>query len=232
LQADNFAAPVVASLDAEGDGDPQQAKLLRKLTKTTSGATGPVAFLRQQAENSYRTVERLSETSARYKSSVQYPENELGGQLRRAAQILAGDLGTRVLFTSQGGYDTHSTQADTHANLLGDLAAALSAFQQDLHSLKLSGRVTTMVFSEFGRRVDENGSQGTDHGAASCLLLLGDGVKGGLAGEYPSLERLGDGDLIFNTDFRSVYATILDRWLATPSEQVLGAKFKPLELLA
>jgi uncharacterized protein (DUF1501 family) len=88
-----------------------------------------------------------------------------------------------------------------------------------------------MVFSEFGRRVDENGSQGTDHGAASCSLLMGDGVKGGLYGAYPSLEKLGDGDLIFNTDFRSIYATLLDGWLAAPSENVLGGKFKPLEML-
>jgi uncharacterized protein (DUF1501 family) len=89
----------------------------------------------------------------------------------------------------------------------------------------------TMVFSEFGRRVDENGSRGTDHGAASCMFLLGSKVRGGLAGAYPSLEKLGDGDLVFNTDFRSVYATVLERWLGAPSEKLLQSKFECLDVL-
>ena len=88
-----------------------------------------------------------------------------------------------------------------------------------------------MVFSEFGRRVDENSSGGTDHGAASCLFVLGSQVQGGLGGKYPSLEKLGDGDLIFNTDFRSVYATLLDRWLMAPSNTLLGGKFEHLPIL-
>jgi uncharacterized protein (DUF1501 family) len=125
----------VASLDAMAEGDPQQAKTLRKLSKTKSEMAGPVTFLRQQAENSYRTAERVSAASARYKSSIEYPGNPLGEQLRRAAQILSGDLGTRVLFVSQDGYDTHATQADAHANLLGDLTTALDAFQRDLQAL-------------------------------------------------------------------------------------------------
>src|SRR5271168_3807828 len=115
--------------------------------------------------------------------------------------------------------------------LLGELAAALAAFQQDLKSLHAADRVVTMVFSEFGRRVDENGSRGTDHGAASNMFLLGGKVKGGLTGSYPSLEKLGDGDLVFNTDFRSIYATVLDRWMGCPSEPLLGRAYPTLDLI-
>ena len=136
----------------------------------------------------------------------------------------------RVLFVAQDGYDTHAGQAETQGGLLETLANALAAFQRDLVEQKLADRVTVLVFSEFGRRVDENASLGTDHGAASCMFLVGAKVKGGLAGQYPSLEKLGEGDLIFNTDFRSVYATVLERWLGCPAAPTLGKPFPPLDL--
>jgi uncharacterized protein (DUF1501 family) len=115
--------------------------------------------------------------------------------------------------------------------LLGTLSQALAAFEKDLTALCFADRVVVMAFSEFGRRVDENASRGTDHGAASCMFLTGSKIKGGLVGQYPSLERLGEGDLIFNTDFRSVYATLLDRWLGCPMEKVLGQAFPTLDLV-
>ncbi|HEX4149651.1 MAG TPA: DUF1501 domain-containing protein, partial [Pirellulales bacterium] len=153
-------------------------------------------------------------------------------QLHRAAEVIAGDLGTRVIFVSQGGYDTHATQTDQHAALLSELSEALTAFQNDLEHLQVAEKVVTLVFSEFGRRVDENASHGTDHGAASCSFLVGAQVQGGLIGESPSLKQLGDGDLIYNTDFRALYATLLDRWLLAPSAVLLGEKFEHLPLLA
>jgi uncharacterized protein (DUF1501 family) len=234
LQADHFAAPVIQSLEAldEAGGQSAQAALmLRELSMPQSGAAGAAAFIGQQAENSFQIRQRLFETKARYRSSVTYPEGGLGAQLRRAAQIVAGDLGTRVIFASHGGYDTHSSQADDHQTLLTHLAESLFAFQQDLEQLKVADKVVAMVFSEFGRRVDENSSGGTDHGAASCLFALGSQVQGGLLGKHPSLEQLGDGDLIFNTDFRSVYATLLDQWLVAPGSELLGGKFEHLPLL-
>jgi uncharacterized protein (DUF1501 family) len=160
-----------------------------------------------------------------------YPESELGSQLRQAAQIISAGLGARILFASQDGYDTHAAQADSHAELLAALSASLSAFQQDLAALKAADRVLVMVFSEFGRRVDENGSRGTDHGAASCMLVAGSRVQGGLTGRHPSLEQLGDGDLIFTTDFRSVYATLLDGWLGADAAHLLGEPFLRLDLI-
>ncbi|HEX3656730.1 MAG TPA: DUF1501 domain-containing protein [Pirellulales bacterium] len=234
LQAEHSSAPVIQSLeglDEAGGQSAQAAVVLRELSEPQIGTSGAAAFIGLQAEGAFQIRQRLINARARYRSAVTYPEGDLGAQLRRAAQILAGDLDTRVIFASLGGFDTHSNQADQHGALLAHLAGSLFAFQQDLEQLKLADRVVTIVFSEFGRRVDENSSGGTDHGAASCLFALGSQVQGGLVGKYPSLEKLGDGDLIFNTDFRSVYATLLDRWLLASSAGLLGGKFEHLPLL-
>jgi uncharacterized protein (DUF1501 family) len=127
--------------------------------------------------------------------------------------------------------DTHAEQLETQGNLLGELAGALAAFRKDLAEHRMVDKVVVMVFSEFGRRVDENASGGTDHGAASNLFLVGSQVRGGLVGRYPSLAELGEGDLVYNTDFRSVYATLLDRWLGCPAEKALGQKYPTLDLI-
>jgi uncharacterized protein (DUF1501 family) len=228
-QLENFAA-------ATGEGQTKE-KLLKKLSaarRSEVGAPGSqtntVDFLRRQSETVYRTAERLRDAAAKYKSGVMYP-GELGQQLRRAAQVISADLGVRLFFCSHGGYDTHSNQAASHPALLSELSDALAAFQKDMEQLKVADRVMVMVFSEFGRRVDENGSRGTDHGAGSHMFLIGSKVKGGLAGSYPSLEKLGDGDLVHTVDFRSVYATILAKWLGCPAEKLLGERFPTLDLL-
>jgi uncharacterized protein (DUF1501 family) len=136
-----------------------------------------------------------------------------------------------VYYVSQGGFDTHANQIPAHERLMSDLDAALSAFVADLKAQGNLGRVMVISFSEFGRRVAENASGGTDHGAAAPLIVLGGGVKPGLYGAYPSLTDLHDGDLKFSTDFRSVYATALERWLGVPSEVVLGKKYPLLPLI-
>ncbi len=232
LRSDHVSVPVVAQLDAFTADDTPEARARRKLsTAKATGGSGPVDFLRRQADTLYRTADRLKQAINNDAPGVDYPEGPLGQQLGRAAQILAANLGVRVLFASQDGYDTHAGQADAQGNLLSTLSDTLASFQKDLAARKLANRVVTLVFSEFGRRVDENASQGTDHGAASCLFLVGPKVKGGLAGQYPSLETLGDGDLIFNTDFRSVYATVLDRWMGCPAEPLLGRAFPTLDIV-
>jgi uncharacterized protein (DUF1501 family) len=233
FQADKVAVPVVAQLEAlpsAGEGAPTKAQVLKKLSTTSGSTVAPVDFLRSQAKAVYRAAEKLQNAAAKYQSSITYPEGELGPQLRRAAQILSADLGIRVLYATQGGYDTHAGQGPAHAALLDQLAQSLAAFQKDLDALKVADRVAVLVFSEFGRRVDENASQGTDHGAASNVFVLGGKVQGGLLGKHPSLAELGEGDLIFNTDFRSAYAALLDGWLGCPSEKLLGQKFDPLPL--
>jgi uncharacterized protein (DUF1501 family) len=237
LTADRLSVPVVRQIENFGtgvgdtpDADPPRAKLLRKLSTGPTVKGEPIPFLRAQAETAYRTAATLREAAAKYQSDVEYP-GDLGAQLRRAGQVIAANLGARVLWVSQGGYDTHSKQAPAHQALLGELSGALAAFQKDLVKLKLADRVLVMTFSEFGRRVEENASQGTDHGAASCLFLCGAKVKGGLAGTYPSLAKLGEGDLVHTVDFRAVYATVLEKWLGCDAEKVLGEKFKGLDLL-
>lgn len=145
--------------------------------------------------------------------------------------LIAANLGTRVYYVSNGGFDTHSAQARRQPQLLQDLSDSLQAFQQDLEQMGAADNVLTVVFSEFGRRVHENASAGTDHGTASEMFVVGKRVKGGLYGEYPSLTDLDQGDLKFSTDFRSVYATVLDRWLGANSEQVLGGRFEDLRFV-
>jgi uncharacterized protein (DUF1501 family) len=234
FQSDKHSVAVIQQLEAFAGAPGEQAareKLLRKLSTTPATGNDTVGFLRAQSETVFRTAEKLRDAAAKYKSEVMYP-GALGEQLRRAAQIITADLGVRLLFVSQGGYDTHNQQAGAHAALVGELAGALAAFQQDIEKQKVADKVLVMVFSEFGRRVDENASRGTDHGAASCMFLAGSKVKAGLSGEHPSLEKLGDGDLIHTVDFRSVYATVLDRWLGCPSEKLLGEKFATPDLIA
>jgi uncharacterized protein (DUF1501 family) len=145
--------------------------------------------------------------------------------------MIAGGLATRVYYVSQGGYDTHVNEVPTHTRLMGELNDALVAFSQDLKAQGNFNRVMLMTFSEFGRRVAQNGSNGTDHGAAAPMFIMGGGIRPGLQGAYPSLENLNGGDLAYNVDFRSVYATILDRWLRAPSKEVLGRQFPLLGLV-
>ena len=140
---------------------------------------------------------------------------------------------TRVYYVSQGGYDTHVNQAGQHERLLRDLGDAVQAFVADLKEQGNFQRVLVMTFSEFGRRVAENANGGTDHGAATPMFVIGDKVKAGLQGRYPSLAPadLFNGDVQFNVDFRSVYAGILEEWLRASSESILGRKFSPLALV-
>ena len=152
-----------------------------------------------------------------------------GAGLSQKLQLIAGlierGFGTRIFYVSLDGFDTHAGQAPTHANLLADLARSVSEFFETLKKTGHDNRVRLMTYSEFGRRVQENGSRGTDHGAGSCLFLAGPSVKGGVVGKHPSLADLDADDLKFHTDFRRIYATLLDGWLECDSKAVLGAKW-------
>lgn len=188
-------------------------------------------FLQRTALDARMSSDRILEITRKTKSAVNYPVSPLGNSLNLVGRLIAGGLPTRVYYVSQGGFDTHANQTPSHDRLMGDLDAALSAFVADLKSQGNLDRVLVLSFSEFGRRVEENASGGTDHGAAAPLFVLGGGVRPGLYGAYPSLTDLHDGDLKFNTDFRSVYATVLERWLNVPSEIVLGKKYPLLSFV-
>jgi uncharacterized protein (DUF1501 family) len=141
---------------------------------------------------------------------------------------VAGGMPTRVYYVSHGGFDTHNQQGNSHDRLLGQLDDALKSFFADLKGQGNADRVTLMTFSEFGRRVKENNSAGTDHGKASCLFVAGAPVKGGLYGKQPSLTELDQGDLKHSIDFRSVYATVLEDWLKTKSSPILKGDYRTL----
>ena len=162
------------------------------------------------------------------KSTVTYPQGQLAASLNIIARMIAGGLATRVYYASQGGFDTHAGQMNAHQRSLTELNDAVASFVADLKQQGNFNRVLLMTFSEFGRRVEENANGGTDHGAAAPMFVLGGAVKPGLFGKYPSLTDLDHGDLKFNTDFRSVYGTVLDQWLKAPSQTVLGRKFQSL----
>jgi uncharacterized protein (DUF1501 family) len=207
--------------------------LARKLADGAKSDTSSsdLNFIRQTLGTAMDSAQRLKEVAASYQPAVPYPQTQLASSLKTVAQLIAGELGTRIFFVSLGGFDTHSRQAGAHNALLAELSGAVSAFFKDLGVHKLADRVLLATYSEFGRRLKENGSLGTDHGAASNMFVVSGATKAGVCGEHPSLTDLDDGDLKHHTDFRSVYATLLDRWLGIPSEPVLGGKFAPVEFL-
>jgi uncharacterized protein (DUF1501 family) len=152
-----------------------------------------------------------------------YPAGPLGADLRRAADLVAANLGVEVIHLSFGGFDTHVGQANKHRQLLRQVGDALAAFQTDVVRRGISKRVAVMVFSEFGRRPAENFGGGTDHGSAGPVFVVADGVRGGLHGKQPSLSDLDNGNLRFTTDFRSVYAALVRDCLRADPSRVVGS---------
>jgi len=177
-------------------------------------------------------VQVLSGTAQKYQAMAQYPSTPLARTFQQVVQMLSSDISTRVVYLQLGGFDTHSNEKPVHANLMSQLGDSLAAFQSDLQGHGLANQVLLMAFSEFGRRVAENGSQGTDHGAAGPMFVVGASVKGGLYGDHPDLSQLDQGDLRHTVDFRSVYATLIEDWLGAPSQDVLGGSFDRLGFVA
>jgi uncharacterized protein (DUF1501 family) len=189
------------------------------------------AFVRRTALEAYTAAHHVAEMTRGRRSADEGSDGGLAGRLSLIARLVKSGARARVYYTQQGSYDTHASQLRTHADLLFELSEALSTFQADLEASGLADRVLVLCFSEFGRRVTENGSDGTDHGTAGPVLLLGKHVRAGLVGETPNLLDLEDGDLKVHVDFRRIYAAILQDWLALPSAGALGGRFDPLPLL-
>ncbi|HEY1380192.1 MAG TPA: DUF1501 domain-containing protein, partial [Gemmataceae bacterium] len=186
-------------------------------------------FVSRTAVNTYASSRRLQEIGKNYQPKEAYPQTGLAERLKLAAQLIDGGLGARLFYVSIDGFDTHAGQGGAngpHANLWREVSGAVTAFYKDLAARGHQDRVCVMTFSEFGRRAKENGSRGTDHGAAAPMFLVGGRVKSGVVGEHPSLTKLEMGNLKHATDFRQVYAAVLDRWLGVPSKDVLGGDFK------
>jgi len=198
------------------------------------GASGTeddaTAFVFRTAMNAQAASDRVRQ-AVRRKSEVAYPGNGLAQQLRLVANMIKAELPTRVYYVAMGGFDTHAGQAYRHQNLLTQFSEAVTAFQQELKKTGHSQRVVTMAFSEFGRRVKQNASQGTDHGVAGPMFLIGDHVNPGLLGAHPSLTNLDKGDLIHTMDFRRVYADVLGNWLKIDPAAALPGRFDPAGVL-
>lgn len=196
-----------------------------------SGNLGSLDFLERTALDAQLSSDKVLEIARKARPQAAYPNSKLADSLSLVARMIAGGLPTRVYYVSHGGYDTHQGQAPTHERLMKELGDALGAFCTDLKAQGNFNRVMVLTFSEFGRRVSQNASGGTDHGAAAPMFLFGGGVKPGLFGQYPSLTELYQGDIKYNVDFRSVYATALERWLKVPSRVVLGRQFPLLPVV-
>jgi uncharacterized protein (DUF1501 family) len=217
---------------ANGADQSAQREVIEGGTRT-SGNSGPslLDFVQKTAANTYASSRRLQEVAKNYAPKVPYPAgNPLADRLRLAAQLIEAGIGSRIFYVSLANFDTHAAQAPAHAQLLGQLSGALSAFWGDMAGRGHKDRLLIMTFSEFGRRAKENGSRGTDHGSGAPMFLLGGKVKPGAVGAHPSLTDLQMGNLKFHTDFRQVYAAILDQWLGVSSKDVLGGTYKAVEV--
>lgn len=189
-----------------------------------------LGFLRRSTLAAYDSSRRL-EQLASAEDGYAYPSHGLANRLKLIAQIIKAGFGTRVFYTTLDGFDTHANQLASHAGLLTELSDSLAAFHEDLTQAGHADRVAVLSFSEFGRRVAENASAGTDHGAAAPVFVAGPVTRAGLVGAHPSLEDLDDGDLKHHTDFRRIYATLLETWMGLPASPIVGDGFTPIELL-
>ena len=175
----------------------------------------------------------LSEAPNNYSSDVEYPEdNPIAQSLKGIAQVASARLGTRIFYAQHGSFDTHTDELKNHSLLLKQLSVAIDCFQRDLIKQKLDDEIVIWIFSEFGRRIADNGT-GTDHGSGGVAFLLGNSVKGGLYGEYPNLESSAqlEGDIHYNMDFRTLYSTILEDVLDVDSENILDEKFTKVSVI-
>ncbi|HXE42017.1 MAG TPA: DUF1501 domain-containing protein, partial [Candidatus Baltobacteraceae bacterium] len=190
-------------------------------------------FIERTALDAQMSSEKIRGIADKVQNQAVYPNSQLANSLKLVAKLIGGGLPTRIYYVSQGGYDTHTGQANRQKQLLQDLGDSTKAFVDDLKAQNNLQRVLVMTFSEFGRRVSENANGGTDHGAAAPMFVVGDKVKAGLLGKYPSLapQDLFQGDIKYNVDFRSVYAGVLEQWLKTKSAPILGKQFEALQLV-
>ena len=209
---------------------------LEAFTKMYGGERGRNAvmdFLGQTGTDALKGADILRTAPEKYTSGVEYAADPMAQSLRSVAQVMFADLGTRIYYTQHGSFDTHSGELASHAKLWDEVSGAVGDFYDDLKEHGREDDAIIFIFSEFGRRIRDNGS-GTDHGSGGVAFVIGGNVKGGMYGEYPSLKEEDqlEGDLQFNNDFRSSYSTILERWLDIQADPIVNGRFEQLEFLA
>jgi uncharacterized protein (DUF1501 family) len=230
----------VAVLESYGvltgiSGEPERSEALdvfARMYAPTMGSGPVMEYLGQTGLDALKGADILKTAPEKYKSGIEYANSPIGRNLEGIAKVLTADLGTRIFYTQHGGYDTHANQGPAHPKLWSELSQAVTDFYADLKEHDTADNVLMFVFTEFGRRVKDNGS-GTDHGSGGLALAIGDPVKGGMYSEYPSLkaEDLLEGDLHFNMDYRGVYGTMVEKWLGLDANSVVGGNFEQLDFV-
>ena len=231
----------VGNLETYGLFPDVKDEVLRKyaldtFAKMYGGANGgdPVMeFLGRTGMDALKGADILRTGPEKYSSSVEYAANPIAQSLRSVAQVMFADLGTRIYYTQHGSFDTHAGELDGHAKLWDEVAGGVGDFMDDVREHGYQDDTIILLFSEFGRRIRDNGS-GTDHGSGGLAFVIGDPVKGGMYGEYPSLKEEDqlEGDLLFNNDFRQTYATILEQWLGLDAAPIVNGRFEQFDLIA
>lgn len=213
----------------------QRSRILNKFSRLYSpyvGTTATMEYLGQTGLDTLKGADILSEVPSMYSSTVEYPDTTIAKKLKGISQIHLANLGTRIFYCDHGSFDTHSNQVGTHDKLWHDVSQGVESFFDDLREHDASDNVIMLMFTEFGRRVRDNGS-GTDHGAAGVALVAGDRVKGGQYSEYPSMRQgdLEQGDLVPNMDFRGLYTALLEDWLSLDAVSIVEGTFEKPTIL-
>lgn len=235
LNGHRVVVPTIRSLDQCHCQPAGESTDVRKAAASVGHEDRLLQFVQQTTTAAYASMERI-ENAAGSDDPGAYPAWSLAKTFQVVSRLIRAELGIRIFYTElggdePGGFDNHAGQRDNHAALLRQLSDSVAALVHDLKRHRLADRVVLMTFSEFGRTVEENGRRGTDHGSAAPMFLVGGKIRGGLVGPHPSLAERENGGLKFHTDFRRVYATMLDRWLGLDSRPILGTTFDPLPLV-
>jgi uncharacterized protein (DUF1501 family) len=206
--------------------------IFSRMYAPTVGSGAVLDYLVQTGNDVLQGADILKAAPSKYQSSIEYAGTSIAKNLQGIAKVLTANLGTRIFYTQHGGYDTHANQGPFHPKLLTELSQAISDFHADLREHNTADNVVMFVFTEFGRRVHDNGS-GSDHGSGGIAFAIGDPVKGGLYSQYPSLaaDKLLEGDLQYNIDFRGVHGTLVEKWLGLDAVPVVGGNFQQLDFV-
>ena len=238
LAAPNVTATSVGDLDNYGlmssievmEERDENLDIFKRMYTPAFGSGLVMDYLSQTGRDVLRGADILAVAPEKYTSNVEYADNAIAQSLRDVARVHTAGLGTRIFYTNHLGYDHHAQEVPTHAKLLTELSEAIRDFLQDLRDHDAADEVTMLVFTEFGRRIKDNGS-GTDHGSGGGAFMIGEKVKGGLYSEYPPLERtewLNDEDLKHTIDFRGIYGTILEQWMGLDPVPIVGGNFEQI----
>lgn len=236
LMSRSVRVPSIRSLEQfrlEGTANQQFREAVQELTSARRTVDNDLLdFVQSSTSSAIAASERIEASGKSYAAATTYPATALAEKLKTVGRLISSGLSTSIYYLQLDGFDTHSQQADAHTGLLRQLSDAVTAFITDMLEQGHADRVLLMCFSEFGRRVAENASAGTDHGTAGPMFLAGNRVIAGLTGPHPELNDLVDGDLRHHTDFRQVYATVLEQWLGCDSEKVLKGRYEPVKAIS